>query len=220
MCSPAVSTTPCGTWTADGTLVRMGVARGLAHLRPDGCLVGTEPHRRLRAGVDNAVGPRRGPDRWSNWYSFGGGLIGDPDVSSWGPDRLDVFVRGLDNGLWHRALSAAGWSSWQTLGGSLTSGPGSASWGANRIDVFARRRWVGVGDRVDGVDVGSLVFARRPRRFRSGRRFARREQAERRQPRPGRLALAGLLERLGLVGLVHPRRTGLSQPDYRRRTRA
>ena len=64
-----------------------------------------------------------------------------PDVASWGTGRLDVFARGTDNALWHRAWDSsalAGWSPWASLGGVLTSGPAAVSWGPNRIDVFAR----------------------------------------------------------------------------------
>jgi hypothetical protein len=65
------------------------------------------------------------------------GLGGGADVSSWGSGRLDVFVRGSDNALWHRWYDGS-WSAWESLGGHLTSDPTAASWGRDRIDVFAR----------------------------------------------------------------------------------
>ncbi|HXS33145.1 MAG TPA: hypothetical protein VN758_05145 [Solirubrobacterales bacterium] len=77
----------------------------------------------------------------STWHidNLGGGITADPDISSWGPGRLDVFGRGTDNKLYHKFYaSATGWSIWENLGGILTSGPGAVSWGANRIDVVAR----------------------------------------------------------------------------------
>lgn len=58
-------------------------------------------------------------------------------ISSWGSGRLDAFVRGRDNGLWH-AYYTGSWSAWESLGGTLTSDPAAVSWGPNRIDVFAR----------------------------------------------------------------------------------
>ncbi len=63
----------------------------------------------------------------------------DPTVSSWGDNRLDVFVRGTDNALWHKWWDGSSWSSgWENLGGVLTSAPGAVSWGPNRIDVFVK----------------------------------------------------------------------------------
>lgn len=58
-------------------------------------------------------------------------------LSSWGRGRLDAFIRGKDNALWHKYYDN-GWSRWENLGGSLTSDPAAVSWGAGRIDVFAR----------------------------------------------------------------------------------
>ena len=49
-------------------------------------------------------------------------LTSDPAVCSWAPGRLDVFVRGTDNVLWHKWFQG-GWSGWESLGGILTSGP-------------------------------------------------------------------------------------------------
>ena len=63
----------------------------------------------------------------------------DPTVSSWGDNRLDVFVKGTDNALWHKWWDGTSWSSgWENLGGILTSSPGAVSWGNNRIDVFVK----------------------------------------------------------------------------------
>ncbi|MGW1071572.1 hypothetical protein [Streptomyces sp. NPDC002537] len=39
---------------------------------------------------------------WSGWESLGGGLTSAPAVSSWSSGRLDTFVRGSDNALWHK----------------------------------------------------------------------------------------------------------------------
>ena len=59
-------------------------------------------------------------------------------TSSWGPNRLDVFVRGLDGALWHTGWTASGWFAWQGLGGALGSGPGAIVAAVNNVDVFAR----------------------------------------------------------------------------------
>ncbi len=74
---------------------------------------------------------------FNTWGSLGGVLTSGPDASSWDSSRADVFVRGLDNGLYHKFWGGA-WSNYEGLGGALTSDPGAVSWGPNRIDVFVR----------------------------------------------------------------------------------
>jgi hypothetical protein len=71
------------------------------------------------------------------WEFQGGAVVGDPDVASWAPGRLDVFVRGTDNALYHKFYDGS-WHAFAGLGGALTSSPTAVSWGPNRIDVFAK----------------------------------------------------------------------------------
>lgn len=64
-----------------------------------------------------------------------------PAISSRGPNKLDVFVRGQNGHLWHRDWNVTvtgGWSNWTDLGGYLQGAPAELSWGPNRIDVFVR----------------------------------------------------------------------------------
>ena len=77
-------------------------------------------------------------DEWSDWENLGGALTSAPAVSSWQPNRLDVFVRGTDNALYHKYWNGSQWIDWESLGGVLTSAPAAVSWGSNRIDVFVR----------------------------------------------------------------------------------
>ncbi len=88
----------------------------------------------IRNGTRPPV-PGRG---WSSWESLGGILTSAPAAVSWGPNRIDVFVRGTDNALWHIWWDGNRWSSWESLGGMLTSSPGVSSWQPNRLDVFVR----------------------------------------------------------------------------------
>ena len=74
---------------------------------------------------------------WSGWEDLGGNCYSGVGVSSWAPDRLDCFVRGGDNRLWHRWWHGSGWSGWEHLGGAIFNDPGAVSWGPDRIDVFA-----------------------------------------------------------------------------------
>ena len=55
-------------------------------------------------------------------------LAGDPDCVSWGPNRIDCFVRAGDNALWHMYWDGGAWSAWESWAGVLTSDPTAASW--------------------------------------------------------------------------------------------
>lgn len=61
-----------------------------------------------------------------------------PAVTSWGTGRLDIFARGSDNALWHRAFDNGHWAAWESLGGSLAYDPVATSWGRGRLDIFVR----------------------------------------------------------------------------------
>ena len=78
---------------------------------------------------------------WTSWEPLGGLLTSDPAVASWGDERLDVFVRGIDGTIWHKACNGGTWLDWDNhVGGYLYEGssPAAVSWGPNDIDVFAR----------------------------------------------------------------------------------
>jgi hypothetical protein len=67
-----------------------------------------------------------------------------PAVSSWASGRLDMFVRGTDNAIWHAWYAGGKWSGWESLGKTIMSSPAAVSWGPNRIDLFG----VGTNGRV------------------------------------------------------------------------
>ncbi|MBA2734173.1 MAG: hypothetical protein H0U54_15000, partial [Acidobacteria bacterium] len=74
---------------------------------------------------------------WSNW---GGFAKGSPDACSWGGSRLDVFVRGSDDYIWHRWIDDSGvWHDWESLGGlKMTSDPSAVAPRSGVIYVFGR----------------------------------------------------------------------------------
>jgi hypothetical protein len=55
-------------------------------------------------------------------------------------DRLDLFVRGMDDAIWYRWFGSNPWSgsAWHSLGGVLTSDPAVVALGTPLIYVFAR----------------------------------------------------------------------------------
>jgi hypothetical protein len=54
--------------------------------------------------------------------------------------RLEVFVRGTDDALWHNWQTAPtnGWSGWASLGGVISSEPEVAANADGRLEVFVR----------------------------------------------------------------------------------
>jgi hypothetical protein len=104
-------------------------------------------------GGDNAVyhkwwagGPSWGPsDNPNDWHKLGGTTKERPAVVSWGKDRLDIFVTGLDGAIYHKAWDGgpSWWPSddpndWHKLGGSAAGSPAAVSWAKDRLDLFVR----------------------------------------------------------------------------------
>lgn len=76
---------------------------------------------------------------WQPWTPLGGIAASEPDLASWAPGRLDVFVLGLDSAVHHRAGTVGGaFDDWESLGGRFTSAPSAVSWSPGRVDVFGR----------------------------------------------------------------------------------
>jgi hypothetical protein len=59
--------------------------------------------------------------------NLGGELQGKPTVVSWGPNRIDIFVKGTDNALWHKAWDGSNWTSYESLGGVYKGEPAVVS---------------------------------------------------------------------------------------------
>jgi C1A family cysteine protease len=77
---------------------------------------------------------------WSGWASERGVLNSQITVGSNADGRLEVFVRGTDNALWHKWQVApnSGWSGWASEGGVLTSGVATGRNKDGRLEVFVR----------------------------------------------------------------------------------
>ncbi len=65
-----------------------------------------------------------------------------PSAVSWGSLRMDLFIRGGDNGIWHRYTSddinwPGNWENLGSAGGGFTGEPATATWMPGRLDVFA-----------------------------------------------------------------------------------
>ena len=82
---------------------------------------------------------------WSNYQSLGGGVKenSSPAVVRNADGRLDVFVVGTDNSLYHKWQSSAGsssWSSYSSLSGNLINNPSVILNADGRADVFVTQQ--------------------------------------------------------------------------------
>jgi hypothetical protein len=81
------------------------------------------------------------PGGWTPMTNLGGALTSDPAVGMNVDGRLEVFVRGTDNGLhhiWQTSPAGSSWSLWDPLGGALASGGVPILHTSGRMAVFAR----------------------------------------------------------------------------------
>jgi hypothetical protein len=89
-------------------------------------------------GEDHAIYTRfvQGEVAGSGWQRLACAATSAPAVCSLDPDhdRIDVFVRGSDNGLWRLAFDGGAWSKWESFGGVLASDPA--------VSVVSQRAWV------------------------------------------------------------------------------
>jgi hypothetical protein len=118
-----------------------------------------------------------GSSHWHGWTPQGGALTAAPALAAWAPGRLDAFVRGTDNGIWHQWLDGVGWHSWENLSappGGAASGPSVASWAPGHLDVYVLGTdkklwhryylngwsgWVSVGAPVGGLTSGPAAVS-------------------------------------------------------------
>jgi len=77
---------------------------------------------------------------WSNWASEGGVLTSDIAVDRNADGRMEVFVRGTDNAVWHKWQIApnSSWSGWASLSGVITSNICIGRNADGRLEVFVR----------------------------------------------------------------------------------
>ena len=75
------------------------------------------------------------------WANLKGYATSRPVSVSMMTERIDLFVRGGDAGLWHRAYPDSEWSDWVSISSTTTiqGEPDVISWGDGRMDVFTSR---------------------------------------------------------------------------------
>jgi hypothetical protein len=133
-----------GNWTSPRDYMHFERAGGPARPIPaqaGGALAsnGTGPLALVwRAATGEVMQRTQTGQGWSAPSSVGGVSDATPDVVSWGPGRLDVFVLGVDGAIWHRGGSSGAWFPWERLGGASLSGPGAVAVAPDRLEVFVR----------------------------------------------------------------------------------
>jgi len=76
---------------------------------------------------------------WSMAARFGGVTNATTAVTAPGDRRLDTFIRGTDNAVWHRRYDGISWSAWTKVGGvTYTSPAAAARRGTAIVDAFIR----------------------------------------------------------------------------------
>jgi hypothetical protein len=65
-------------------------------------------------------------------------FVSSPAACSWDTNRLDLFVVGSDNALWHRDRVDTDWSDWSSLAGTCTSAPAAVARTGQIIDIVVR----------------------------------------------------------------------------------
>ena len=141
-------------WWDGASWSALGEPRRAARLRAGRGVVGVGPARRVRparpaarscTSPGTAAGPGGSPSAAASWVT--------PRPCRGHSGRIDVFVRGTDNRLYHRFYSG-GWSGWESLGGVLSVGSdgrrrgvraGSTSSSAAPTTDLYHRWWDGAG---------------------------------------------------------------------------
>lgn len=122
-----------------------GHSLGLAHSTDSSALMApfyNGPHRNLEPDdIDGiqAIYGSAAPGS-PNWHSLGGVITSNISAGNNADGRLEIFVRGTDNGLWHKWQTTPnnGWSGWSSLGGVITTEPVVGRNADGRLEVFAR----------------------------------------------------------------------------------
>ncbi len=80
------------------------------------------------------------PPFWSNWFSLGGSLAGDPAVGVNHDGRLEVFIRDSNGAMVHnwQTSPGGGWHGWYPMEGGFTGNPAVGRNHDGRLEVFAR----------------------------------------------------------------------------------
>ena len=68
----------------------------------------------MGVGTDKSIfGKAFQNNAWSlDWTSLGGLFTSAPSAACWGPQKIDLFSKGIDDALWHNYWGEQGAQSW------------------------------------------------------------------------------------------------------------
>src|SRR5215471_8389413 len=99
-------------------------------------------------GIDSWLGPNGAEGValaeevkvWSGWFSECGVLTSNVAVGQNADGRLEAFVRGTDNAIWHNWQTApnGAWSGWSSLGGVVLTPAAVGRNADGRLEIFAK----------------------------------------------------------------------------------
>ncbi|HBG26015.1 MAG: hypothetical protein A2Y10_03905 [Planctomycetes bacterium GWF2_41_51] len=76
---------------------------------------------------------------WGDWINRGGSLTSNPTAVSWGPDRIDIFVKNNNNKLGQLTYNGNnGWGDWYEHNKTMVGAPDAAAPEAGLLFVFWR----------------------------------------------------------------------------------
>ncbi|HVH15540.1 MAG TPA: cellulase family glycosylhydrolase [Candidatus Angelobacter sp.] len=122
------------SWVNDTWLTRWDGPGGSTLDRPSCAVLNGDLFVAVR-GTDNATwvdSMNLTTDQWLSWTALGGGTVSAPVlVATPSLNRLDLVVRGTDNGIWHMAMVKGVWSGvWDSPGGATMFAPAAVSDGS------------------------------------------------------------------------------------------
>lgn len=97
---------------------------------------GVTVHAAVRGNDQRIYYRRQQQGHWSAWVALDVVAASGPAIVSWGPGRVDIFVRSAFGTLLHCYNEADRWTSWSDLGGELLHAPAVCSRAVNQLDVF------------------------------------------------------------------------------------
>ena len=116
----------------------------------------------LYSGTDGPTRHKWYNGSWSAEENSGGVAVGGP-AAAWAPGRIDLFVRGTDNGLWQKSWNGSSWSAWTALGTYAYSNPTVSSRGTGLLfykgqNNAMKHRWYDAGGWHPEEDLGGVIY--------------------------------------------------------------
>jgi len=139
-------------------VINSAIGRPAGYLNPVLYGLGSSVLVDIHDGGSNAVPPAPGYTAVTGWDACTGlgrvngsalltalqsqgtefGDVFSVSATAWAANRLDVFVKGGGDAMYHKWWNGSAWGGFENLGGIISSTPNAVSWGPNRLDIFAK----------------------------------------------------------------------------------